>query len=69
MAAKAPAAIGLRPINALVDITNFFTYDLNRPLHVFDAAKVKGDLRRAPARRGETFWRWMARPMPLPPAP
>ncbi len=37
-------AIGLRPINALVDITNFFTYDLNRPLHVFDAAKVHGDL-------------------------
>ena len=35
-------AIGLRPISALVDITNFFTYDLNRPLHVFDAAKVKG---------------------------
>jgi phenylalanyl-tRNA synthetase beta chain len=38
-------AIGLRPISALVDVTNFFTYDQNRPLHVFDAAKVKGDLR------------------------
>ncbi len=38
-------AIGLRPISALVDVTNFFTYDRNRPLHVFDAAKVKGDLR------------------------
>ena len=38
-------AIGLRPISALVDITNFFTYDQNRPLHVFDADKVKGDLR------------------------
>ncbi|MGR3320772.1 MAG: phenylalanine--tRNA ligase subunit beta [Pseudooceanicola sp.] len=36
-------AIGLRPISALVDITNFFTYDRNRPLHVFDAAKVAGD--------------------------
>ncbi|MEM9601127.1 MAG: YtpR family tRNA-binding protein, partial [Pseudomonadota bacterium] len=38
-------AIGLRPISALVDITNFFTYDRNRPLHVFDADKVNGDLR------------------------
>jgi len=46
-------AIGLRPISALVDITNFFTFDLNRPLHVFDAAKVKGDLRIHPAKGGE----------------
>ncbi|KUP93324.1 phenylalanine--tRNA ligase subunit beta [Tritonibacter horizontis] len=38
-------AIGLRPISALVDITNFFTFDQNRPLHVFDAAKVAGNLR------------------------
>lgn len=37
-------AIGLRPISALVDITNLLTFDLNRPLHVFDADKVKGDL-------------------------
>jgi phenylalanyl-tRNA synthetase beta chain len=36
-------AIGLRPISALVDITNFFTHDRNRPLHVFDADKVQGD--------------------------
>ncbi|GHE03621.1 phenylalanyl-tRNA synthetase subunit beta [Defluviimonas sp. 20V17] len=47
-------AIGLRPISALVDITNFFTYDLNRPLHVFDMAKVKGGtLRIHPAQGGE----------------
>ncbi|MFY9735533.1 MAG: phenylalanine--tRNA ligase subunit beta, partial [Rhodoplanes sp.] len=37
-------AIGLRPINRLVDITNFVTYDRARPLHVFDAAKVRGNL-------------------------
>ncbi|HXP05333.1 MAG TPA: phenylalanine--tRNA ligase subunit beta [Stellaceae bacterium] len=37
-------SVGLRPISALVDITNFLTFDLNRPLHVFDAGKVKGNL-------------------------
>ncbi len=36
-------AVGLRPISALVDVTNFFTFDLGRPLHVFDADKVAGD--------------------------
>src|SRR6202047_6208 len=41
---RRPTSIGLRPINALVDITNFMTYDRARPLHVFDAAKVKGNL-------------------------
>jgi phenylalanyl-tRNA synthetase beta chain len=37
-------AIGLRPISALVDITNLMTMTYGRPLHVFDAATVKGDL-------------------------
>jgi phenylalanyl-tRNA synthetase beta chain len=46
-------AIGLRPINALVDITNFITFDRNRPLHVFDARKVKGNLTVRRARAGE----------------
>jgi len=49
-------AIGLRPISALVDITNFFTFGLNRPLHVFDADKVQGGtLRIHPAKGGEEF--------------
>jgi phenylalanyl-tRNA synthetase beta chain len=48
-------AIGLRPISFLVDVTNYFTYDQNRPLHVFDADKVKGDLRVHRAKGGEAI--------------
>ncbi|WP_024514915.1 phenylalanine--tRNA ligase subunit beta [Bradyrhizobium sp. Tv2a-2] len=48
-------AIGLRPINALVDITNFMTYDRARPLHVFDAKKVRGNLVVRRGREGETL--------------
>src|SRR4051794_38216374 len=48
-------AIGLRPINALVDITNYLTFDRGRPLHVFDAAKVHGDLLVRRAAAGETI--------------
>ena len=47
-------AIGLRPISALVDITNFFTFDRNRPLHAFDADRITGGLRIHPAQGGET---------------
>ncbi|MHB2167304.1 phenylalanine--tRNA ligase subunit beta [Alsobacter sp. R-9] len=46
-------AIGLRPINTLVDITNYVTYDRGRPLHVFDLKKVDGDLVVRRARDGE----------------
>jgi len=52
---KRLTAIGLRPINALVDITNFITFDRGRPLHVFDAAKVRGNLAVRRARNGETL--------------
>ena len=48
-------AIGLRPINALVDITNYISYDRGRPLHVYDADKLKGAIRARLGRRGETF--------------
>ncbi|MBI1273869.1 MAG: phenylalanine--tRNA ligase subunit beta [Alphaproteobacteria bacterium] len=46
-------AVGLRPISALVDITNFATLDCMRPLHVFDAAGIKGNLSLRFARKGE----------------
>ncbi|WP_375628460.1 MULTISPECIES: phenylalanine--tRNA ligase subunit beta [unclassified Bartonella] len=46
-------AIGLRPINALVDMTNYISFDLGRPLHVFDADKIKGNLCVRRAREGE----------------
>ena len=52
---KRLTSIGLRPINALVDITNFLTFDRARPLHVFDAAKVHGDIVVRRARAGETL--------------
>ena len=48
-------AIGLRPISALVDITNFFTIDRNRPLHVFDADKLTGPVTVRLARPGESL--------------
>lgn len=48
-------AVGLRPISALVDITNLLTLDLNRPAHVFDLAKLTGDLTIRPATDGESL--------------
>ncbi|MFG3596818.1 phenylalanine--tRNA ligase subunit beta [Bradyrhizobium sp. RDI18] len=52
---KRLTAIGLRPINALVDITNFMTYDRARPLHVFDARKATGNLTVRRAKEGESL--------------
>jgi phenylalanyl-tRNA synthetase beta chain len=48
-------AIGLRPINALVDITNYIAYDRGRPLHVYDADRLKGAIRARLGRKGESF--------------
>jgi phenylalanyl-tRNA synthetase beta chain len=48
-------AIGLRPINALVDITNYISFDRARPLHVYDAAKIKGTIHARLAKPGETL--------------
>jgi len=48
-------AIGLRPRNTLVDLTNYLTYDRARPLHVYDAAKLSGVVRARLGRDGESF--------------
>jgi phenylalanyl-tRNA synthetase beta chain len=48
-------AIGLRPINALADITNLISYDRGRPLHVYDADKLKGAIRARLGEKGEKF--------------
>lgn len=49
-------SIGLRPINALVDVTNLITYDRARPLHVYDAGKLTGGFIEARlGREGESF--------------
>jgi phenylalanyl-tRNA synthetase beta chain len=48
-------AIGLKPISTLVDVTNYIACDLGRPLHVFDADKVQGDLHITLSTGGESF--------------
>jgi phenylalanyl-tRNA synthetase beta chain len=48
-------AVGLRPINALVDVTNYISLDRGRPLHVYDADKLKGAIRARLGRKGERF--------------
>ncbi|WDI33036.1 phenylalanine--tRNA ligase subunit beta [Hyphococcus flavus] len=48
-------AIGLRPISALVDITNYLSYDRARPFHVYDADKLKGVIHARLGEKGETF--------------
>jgi phenylalanyl-tRNA synthetase beta chain len=48
-------AVGLRPINALVDITNYISMDRGRPLHVYDADKLKGTVHARMGKKGEEF--------------
>ncbi len=53
--AKRLMAIGLRPINNVVDITNYCLFELGHPLHAFDAAKVSGGVKVRRATEGEHF--------------
>ena len=48
-------AVGLRPISALVDITNYIMLDLGRPLHAYDADKISGDIFIRLAEAGEKY--------------
>ena len=48
-------AIGLRPINNIVDVTNFVLHEVGHPLHAFDAAEVDGGIRVRYAKENESF--------------
>jgi len=48
-------ALGLKPISAVVDVTNYVMFDLNRPLHAYDADKIKKEIIVRNAKEGETF--------------
>lgn len=56
-------AVGLRSISPLVDITNYINYDMARPLHVFDADKLKGDITVRMAKDGEKLFLWKKKSM------
>ena len=48
-------SLGLKPISAIVDITNYIMYDLNRPLHAYDADKINKEIIVRNSKRGESF--------------
>lgn len=63
--AKRLRAIGQKPISAVVDITNYITVDLGRPLHVYDKAKLSGGLVARKAKAGETVLALNGKTYPL----
>lgn len=48
-------SLGLKPISAIVDITNYVMFDLNRPMHAYDADKIDGNIIVRPSNNGESF--------------
>ncbi len=48
-------SLGLKPISAIVDITNYIMYDLNRPLHAYDADKINKEIIVRNSKKGESF--------------
>ena len=48
-------SLGLRPISAVVDVTNYVMFDLNRPLHAYDADKIKNEIIVRNSKKGENF--------------
>jgi len=48
-------SLGLKPVSAIVDITNYIMFDLNRPLHAYDADKINKEIIVRNAKKGETF--------------
>jgi len=48
-------SLGLRPISAVVDITNYVMFDMNRPLHAYDADKINKGIIVRNSKKGETF--------------
>ena len=48
-------SLGLKPISAVVDITNYVMFDLNRPLHAYDADKIDGEIIVRNSKKGESF--------------
>ena len=48
-------SLGLKPISAIVDVTNYVMFDLNRPLHAYDADKIDQEIIVRNSRKGESF--------------
>jgi phenylalanyl-tRNA synthetase beta chain len=48
-------SLGLKPISAIVDITNYIMFDLNRPLHAYDADKISKEIIVRNSKKGESF--------------